>query len=301
MNKFQDIKKEIQEFQTEARTYFYDYNQKMSRAKARYSEEVYKQKSYEIWCEVMGHLNAKRAISMNYISIAFEDIKNDFKKWMCKPINADLLATLNCVRNFEISLSKSELDVLASSAGGSYFGTRIVSAIARENGYFIKTPDMNRYMQALHRAEVSAIGAVQNYAGDSDTEYSGRDLLPEWENNGVIINDGKVPAWLYVAAGNYLTKDGSLPEVEKMWNASSVPAELTLTQDEQKRIYDLIKDIDNEKAKRDRIEELKAIEPDIESKIALLSGDYKEAADEYISSGDLPFVSEQSGEMVAYP
>lgn len=211
------------------------------------------------------------------------------------------LATLNCVRNFEISLSKSELDVLASSAGGSYFGTRIVSAIARESGYFIKVPDMNQYMQALHRAEVLAIGAVQNYAGDSDTEYGGRDLLPEQTNNGVIINDGKVPAWLYVAAGNYLTKDESLPEVEKMWNAASVPAELTLTQDEQKRVYDLIKDIDSEKAKRDRIEELKAIEPDIESKIALLSGDYREAADEYINSGDLPFVSEQSGEMVAYP
>lgn len=248
-----------------------------------------------------GHLNAKRAISTNYINVAFEDIKRDFKTWMCRPINADLLATLNCVRNFEMNLSKSELDVLASSASGSYFGTRIVSAIARESGYFIKVPDMNQYMQALHRAEVSAIGAVQNYAGDSDTEYSGRDLLSEWTNNGVIIGDGKVPAWLYVAAGNYLTKDESLPEVEKMWNAASVPAELTLTQDEQKRVYDLIKDVDNEKAKRDRIEELKAIEPDIESKIAMLSGDYKEAADEYINSGDLPFVSEQSGEMVTYP
>lgn len=54
MNKFEDIKREIEEYQTEARTYFYDYNQKLSRAKARYSEEVYEQESYKIWSGIMG-------------------------------------------------------------------------------------------------------------------------------------------------------------------------------------------------------------------------------------------------------
>jgi len=291
MTKFEDVKREVEEFQTKARTFFSDYNEKMNRAKARYSEEVYKQKSLEIWSEIGGHLDATRRISMNYISTVFEDIRKEFKAWMCKPINADLLATLNCVRNFEMKLSRQELEVLLENSSGSYFGTRIVSEVAKENGYFLKVPDMVQYMEILHHAENSALQAVEKYAGDSETKYNGRDLLPEWTNNGVVVNDGKVPVWQYVFAGNYLSKDETLSTAEKIWVNASVPAVLTLTTDEQKRIVSIIENIGSEVAKSARKSMLEEIEPGILDKIPLLSEDRKKAVEQFLDEGKLGYIA----------
>lgn len=291
MTKFEDIKREVSEFQTKARTYFYDYNEKMNRARARYSNEVFKEESLKIWAEIGGHLDVERTISMNYISSVFEDIKKEFKTWMCRPINADLLATLNCVRNFEMKLSVQEIDTLAEAAGGSYFGTRIVSEVAKENGYFLKVPDMVRYTEALRSAENWALDAVKWYAGDSETKYNGRDLLPEFENNGVAINGGKAPVWVYVAAGDYLTKDKTLSEAKKMLAAASVPAALSLTPEEEKRIVGIIENIGSEVAKSARKNTLEEIEPGIMSKIPLLSEERQKAVEQFLDEGKLGYIA----------
>lgn len=72
-----------------------------------------------------------------------------------------------------------------------------------------------------------------------------------------------------------------------------------MTKTEQKRIYDLISDVEGETAKKARLKELEEIELDIKNKIPLLSGDYKKAVEGYIDSGSLDYVSDYSGEIVS--
>ena len=297
ISKFQQIREIVTKFQQKADSLFVEYNTKLDRAKSRYSTEVYTQKSREIWSEVGGHLEAERAVARNGVALTVEEIKKSFDEWLLAPVNGDLLQTLNCVRNFEIPLGMAELKTLEKATNSSFFGKKIFVEIAKENGYYLKSPDAQTFMNLLHRVENNATNAVQAYAGHYP-DFVGKDLLPEWEYNGQSF--GEVPVYLFVAAGQFLVKDTSLKQADELWGQSSIPAEYKLTPDEEKRIYSMIENIEDETAKKERLKELEAIEPDIKNKLPLLSDQYKKAVEGYIADGDLAYVGE-NGEGYEYP
>ncbi len=298
-SKFAEIKEVVARYQRTADKSFADYKNRIERARQRYSAEAFTDESWKIWAEVGGHLSATRTSAENDIQIICDEIKSDFDKWLLKPVNGDLLQTLNCVRNFEIKLGMAELKVLESATQDSFFGTKIFSEIAKENGYYMgRTVDAQAFMDLLRSVKSSAILAVHSYAGAAP-DFIGRDLLDEWTYNGIVQGNGEQPIHLLVAASQFLEKDKTLERAEKTWGLSQVPAEYQLTKSEQKRIYDMINGIEGETAKKARLKELEEIEPDIKNKLPLMTGDYKKAVEGYIDSGSLDYVSEHSGEIVS--
>lgn len=157
-----------------------------------------------------------------------EQICEDFTKWMIKPVDANMMATLNSLQNFGIKLSKEELTVLKDALQDSYFGSKILAEIARQNGYVLKTPDTTEFMSALHQVEDFAGVAVRSYAGKNSTD--GADLLGQWTVGGVDCGD--IPIWQRVNAARYLEKDTTLSDAQKLWDASHVPSILELPEPE---------------------------------------------------------------------
>ena len=104
MTGFEEIRATVAEYQKKADKYFQDYSSRMERARGRYSQETFAEEGRKIWAEVGGKLGATRSIAKNDIDLIVEDIKKDFHKWLVKPIDGNLIQTLNCIRNFEISL-----------------------------------------------------------------------------------------------------------------------------------------------------------------------------------------------------
>lgn len=295
--KFSEIRGIVEKYQKKADSYISSYCEKMENARNRYSPQVFQKQSADIWAHHTGCLAADRDCALGDIDRIAADIRSDFKQWMIKPVNADLLRTMDSLRNYEIKLSRSELDVLREEVNDSFFGLKILSEISKESGYFIKTPSMADFMNKLNSAVDSAKTAIECYSGAAP--FPGKDLLGTWRVGGVDY--GEFPVWRRLYASNYLEKDTTLQEAEKAWAAASVPATLELTQDEQRRIYDLVGNIKNEKEKRDRIEEIAAVEPDFKEKISLLSGDYRAAIEGYVNDGKLGYVSDDNGETVVYP
>ena len=284
MTGFEQIRAVVTEYQKKADGYFQDYSKRIERARQRYSDETFTEESRKIWSDVGGRVDVARGIAKGEIDLIIEDIKRDFHKWMIKPIDGDLVQTLNCIRNFEISLGLEELRVLEEKTKDNFFGSRIFSEIARENGYFVKAPESKAFMDALHRVHDNAVTAITAYAGHYPN-LIGRDLLEEDK-----------PPHMLVMASNFLTKNDSIETAEQLWGQSAVPTEYKLTKEEEKRLYDLVGNIENETEKQERIKQLSSVEPDFMDKLALMDGDYKEAVGKYIDTGKLDFVYENNSD-----
>lgn len=147
--KFSEIRGIVEKYQKGANKHITAYCEKMENARNRYSAEVFKQQSMDIWAYHSGVLASERNSAINDIDAIADDIRSDFRRWMVKPVNADLLRTLDALRNYEIKLSRPELDVLREEVNDSFFGLKILSEISKESGYFIKTPSMSDFMNKL--------------------------------------------------------------------------------------------------------------------------------------------------------
>lgn len=284
MTGFGQIKAVVTEYQEKADRHFRDYSKRIERARQRYSDEAFREESRKIWIDVGSKVDVARGIAKNEIDLIVEDIEKDFRKWLVKPLDGNLIQTLNCIRNFEIHLGIEELRVLEEETKNSFFGSRIFSEIAKENGYYVKTPDSKTFMSALKRVHDNAVTAVTAYAGHYP-DLIGKDLLEE---------DKLVYA--LVMASNFLTKNDSIKEAEELWGISDIPREFKLSKEEEKRIYDLIGNIENETEKQERIKQLSSVEPDFMDKLALMDGEYKEAVEGYLDTGRLDYVYEDSSE-----
>ena len=76
-------------------------------------------------------------------------------------------------------------------------------------------------------------------------------------------------------------------KAEELWGISDIPREFKLSKEEEKRIYDLIGNIENETEKQERIKQLSSVEPDFMDKLALMDGEYKEAVEATSTLADL--------------
>ena len=284
MTGFGQIKAVVTEYQEKADRHFRDYSKRIERARQRYSDEAFREESRKIWIDVGSKVDAARGIAKNEIDLIVEDIEKDFRKWLVKPLDGNLIQTLNCIRNFEIHLGIEELRVLEEETKNSFFGSRIFSEIAKENGYYVKTPDSKTFMSALKRVHDNAVTAITAYAGHYP-DLIGKDLLEEDK-----------PVYALVMASNFLTKNDSIKEAEELWGISDIPREFKLSKEEEKRIYDLIGNIENETEKQERIKQLSSVEPDFMDKLALMDGEYKEAVEGYLDTGRLDYVYEDSSE-----
>ncbi len=284
MTNFEQIKEIVREYQEEADRHFQDYSRKMERAKKRYSQDAFAEESKKIWYDADIHLGTTRDIAKKQVDLIVEDIKNDFHKWMIKPINGDLIQTLNCIRNFEIGLGIEELRSLEKEAKKSFFGSRIFSEIAKENGYYVKTPDSKTFMEALLRVRDNAVTAIVCYAGCSPN-FIGRDLLEE-----------EKAVYSLVMASNFLTKNDCIEEAQRLWGQNDIPVDYRLTKEEERRLYDLVKNVEDKLERQERIKQLSEIESDFLDKLPLMDDNYKEAIENYLDTGNIDCVYEDNSQ-----
>lgn len=282
MTGFEEIRKIVSSFQKRADNCFVDYNAKMNRARERYSEKEFMLQSANIWGSASGKMQAERGIALDKISEIEKNIQEDFRRWMIKPLDNNLLQTMNCIRNFELKMTMDELEVLKDSVQDSFFGLRILGEVAKSSGYYIKVPNMGDFTGKLRAAVNNAKDAIECYSG-SAPEFPGKDLLGEWTVSG--ISQGKYPVWRRLGAADYLEKDTSAKEAEEAWNAAKIPLEFKVTREEKERISKMIGNPASEEEKRERIRQLADADPDIVNKIKTFD-DLSESILRYVDTGN---------------
>ncbi|MFG6330519.1 MAG: hypothetical protein K1W28_01615 [Lachnospiraceae bacterium] len=230
----------------------------------------------------------------------FDEIEQDFKKWVLEPLDGSTVQILDCVERFGLSLSLNELQVLEGSVRSSYLGTKIFTGLAEKNGYSVNAPSMKEYQDVLAAARNNAKLAIRAYAGSHDEGYTGKDLLQKWESRGIVM--GEYQHYHLFFAANFLHEGGELDRLEEMWGeARGASMVYRLNKSEVEKVKKAVGNImhDGEVDKK-AAQELIKKDPDFKDKLQSMPDDFFEGKEALVNHFRLN-EKEEKGESLITP
>ena len=283
--KFEEILKVVKDYQRTADRQFLEYQKKVSRMKSELNDETFNRKmKLEVYPYYFGTLTSDRNMAKEEVRSICEDIRNDLKSWMMKPIKPETMQILSCINDFGIRLSREELSILEDDVKSNLFAGKIFSGIAKNNGYAVKLPDFTEYLRILMVVESDAGIAIDAYCGAAP-DFPGKDLLDKQRRNGAAF--GEWQTWHRMYAAGFENTHSSLDDAGKMWEQSKVSVEYTLTEAERDRIKKMMDEVEklDEAGKADKMLSILGNEKDLPDKLRLMGDDYRELASKYASAG----------------
>lgn len=275
------IREIIEKYQEEADELFEDYQKKLETSKARYNDDVFNSEIIgKLWGKYAGRIQSKARVAVNDIQTLFERLEEEINAWVLKPVHSDNLQLLDSIHSFGLKLSITELQIIEKYISGSYFGIKILSGIAAENGYFIGVPDLARVMRELYSAKANSEIAVMAYAGRAPL-FPGKTLLEGSSYLGT--EEAKYGAFQMIFAADFLKKNGMLDRLEKMLEELQAPVQYELTEAEKKRI----KDIFGENPSAKLVKTMFRKEPELFDKVGFAGDKYKKFVEQYVESSNL--------------
>ena len=283
--KFEEILKVVKDYQRTADMQFREYQKKVSRMKSELNDETFNRKmKLEVYPYYFGTLTSDRNMAKEEVRSICEDIRNDLKSWMMKPIKPETMQILSCINDFGIRLSREELSILEDDVKSNLFAGKIFSGIAKNNGYAVKLPDFTEYLRILMVVESDAGIAIDAYCGAAP-DFPGKDHLDKQRRNGAAFGEWQI--WHRMYAAGFENTHSSLDDAGKMWEQSKVSVEYTLTEAERDRIKKMMDEVEklDEAGKADKMLSILGNEKDLPDKLRLMGDDYRELASKYASAG----------------
>lgn len=283
MTTFQKVKNLILAYRKFADQHYADYQAKEARARSKYNELGFQSEFIQkVWPEMAGKIWAECDDTIRKVEEVFDEIEQDFKKWVLEPLDGSTIQILDCVERFGLSLDLNELRVLEDAVRSSYLGTKIFAGLAEKNGYSVNAPSMKEYQDALAAARNNAKLAVRAYGGLPDEGYPGKDLLQKWENKGVVLGEYQ-PYHLFYTAG-FLHEGGELDRLEEMWGEARAPMVYRLNESEVGKVKKAVGNImhDGEVDKK-AAQELIKKDPDFKDKLQSMPDDFFEGKDALVN------------------
>lgn len=277
MTNVEKVRDIVANYQKLADKWFADYNAKTARIRERYKEEAAKTEiMMNVWPTAAGTLWSEKEAAKEKIDEVVTDIKDDLRKWTVRPIKPETLSLLRAIRDFEIKLSINELKTFEMDLSGNPIAIRIFAKIAAENGYIVKAPSIDRMLHELKELETFAKNAIDAYAGrpNKDGTFPGVDLLDRKKVNGVSM--GEWANWEIRLAADFVDKNKSLQRTQELFVDSRVAASYSLTESEEKRIKNLISEVNklSEREKTAAMVKLFKNEMDLSEKMQLMGQEF---------------------------
>lgn len=287
MTKFERIREILKTFYAKQDKLFSEYKKEEAAAKKKYSAEGLKTEfMIKTYPRYAGEARSNADITIHEIENIYEEFKTDFTNWIMKPLQPEILQTLNLINDFGLKLSLSELRIIEKSISDNYFGMRIFAGLTKKAGYNITVPDMETYLKELESVRNNSVFAIKAYAGTSENNFPGRDLIDTWKYNG--IDHGEYRIHHLVAAERFLDDGGQLDRVEALWIRLNFPVEYTLSPEEAGRIQNKIDEIIDPyggAVDKDKADKLSEEIPDILSRLESIPDDFpnRKTAIQYFS------------------
>lgn len=283
MTKFKKIAQLIEAYRKTADRHYASYQAQEKAAREKYSDSGYQLEWIQkAWPEKAGKIWAECDDAIRKVEEVFDEIAQDFKKWLLEPLDGSTVQILDCIERFGLSLSLSELQVIETSIRSSYLGTKIFAGLAEKNGYSVNAPSMKEYQDALAAARNNAKLAIRAYAGSPDEGYPGKDLLQKWENKGVVL--GEYQHYHLFFADNFLHQNGVLDRLEEMWGEARAPMVYKLNESEAGKVKKAIGNIMHDgEVDKQAAHELVKKDPDFKDKLQSMPDDFFEGKEALVN------------------
>ncbi len=283
MTKFKKIAQLIEAYRKTADQHYASYQAQEKAAREKYSEVGFQLEFVQkVWPEMAGKIWAECDDTIRKVEEVFDEIEQNFKKWVMEPLDGSTVQILDCIERFGLSLSLNELQVIETSIRSSYLGTKIFAGLAEKNGYSVNAPSMKEYQDALAAARNNAKLAIRAYAGSPDEGYPGKDLLQKWENKGVVL--GEYQHYHLFFAANFLHQDGVLDRLEEIWGEARAPMVYRLNEREAEQVKKVVGNIMHDgEVDKQAAQELIKKDSDFKDKLQSMPDDFFEGKEALVN------------------
>lgn len=123
MTRFERVRDTIKKFYADQDKLFSEYQKSEKAAREKYSSEGFKTEfMISVYPKYAGEARSNADIAVHEIESIYEELKADFLSWIMKPLQPEILQTLNLINDFGLKLSLSELRVIEKNISGNYWG-----------------------------------------------------------------------------------------------------------------------------------------------------------------------------------
>ena len=173
----------------------------------RYNQDFLKIRQAEMRQGAEAEIDAVKQTALEKVRSEYAQISALLTDWVTMPLPDKCNTMLRIYTDFNIQPTKAELQLLAETAQGSYFASRVVDGMGRRLGYEVldfKTIEVIR--REVDTARRDTENAIRNFAGIPDERHRlAADLL------GLNLAENRN---LIVYAANFLENDNTFSRLE---------------------------------------------------------------------------------------
>ena len=134
---------------------FRDFRAESERIAGRYNEKVAGEKTNELVARSRAAIEAAHARAGERAQVAVRELKEELNEHLLAPLDPALLAQLRAVQDFNLTLSRAEIESFADAAKGNLLALRCIAGIAEASGFkmsFAGADDFAQDLDAITRA-----------------------------------------------------------------------------------------------------------------------------------------------------
>ena len=192
-----------------------------------YQPKIAEQKTDDLMTSSRSQIKAADQTAHDEAEKEIGELRKLLQAYVTEPANMALVEQLKIAKDFDLSLSKIELEAVAAQSGGNYTLLRCLSTVARQSGYTLTYPMLESYEGDL--AEIEQSFACPSLFAPEDLVHEAVICSPNKVWKG--IDQGRPQAYdIALAKSRANSVSGKLQKMAERWNGAVV-YELTETDD----------------------------------------------------------------------
>ena len=217
---FERLRTRLTEYKNEIDGIFAAYRRDVEQVRRTYRDDVADPQCASLAAAARQKIASADTVLSTGVSEIASKLRAALQRHVTEPAPAEFLGHMRTLKEFGLTVTKSELETYAHMAGGNHTALRILADVANASGFVLESPQMKDFESDLSQIESLAHVPVMYCPMDFVSE--GVELLPNKQIQGYDMGR---PDASYLITRNILFENG-LNEIDAMarrWGSSMVP------------------------------------------------------------------------------
>lgn len=159
------------------------------------------------------------------VSAAVPKLKKEMSGYLTTPANPALLEQLRVYTDFNMKMSREELEAFVIQAEGNYTALRAIQKVAANSGFSVTIPEGFEKDLAM----IATLGRVPSMYCPADYLAEGKEVLPDiphFADDGTVAYSADRPdnIYLLIRAGGLNSARKELTNISEKWGTAFVPS-----------------------------------------------------------------------------
>lgn len=158
------------------------------------------------------------------VSAAVPKLKKEMSGYLTAPANPALLEQLRVYTDFDMKMSREELEAFVFQAEGNFTSLRAIQKVAANSGFTVTVPEGFEKDLAM----IATLGRVPSMYCPADYLAEGKEVLPDiphFADDGTVAYSADRPdsTYLLIRAGGFNSARRELANISEKWGTAFVP------------------------------------------------------------------------------